>query len=83
MRHVKNTHVFCQLFSKAFKQHNKLTVLTIAQSLQQCIIDIHTAGILVVDLNEMNALASQDLSEIYPIEIKKIRDPNLSHDMQL
>ncbi len=72
MRHVDNVHVLCQLFTKAFKQRSGLTtemVLDVTKSLQQGVADIHSAGALVVDLNEMNQLVSQDFKHVYFIDV--------------
>jgi serine/threonine protein kinase len=72
MRHVKDNYILCQLFTKAFKQRSKLTndkILEVIRNLQQNVTDIHNAGILVVDLNELNILVSKNFKEVYPIDV--------------
>jgi hypothetical protein len=72
MRYVKDTYALCQLFTPAFKKRENVTqevVLRLVRGTQDCIADIHSAGVLVVDLNEMNFLVDRDFSEVYAIDV--------------
>lgn len=79
MRFVDDTYALCQLFTKAFRQRNNLShdmMFKLIQSLQNLIKHIHEKKILVVDLNEMNFLASTDFKEIYAIDVDSYQTPN-------
>lgn len=72
MRYVKDTYSLCQLFTKAFRDRNKITpdmALVLVRKLQELITHVHSKSILVVDLNELNFLASDDFKEIYAIDV--------------
>lgn len=72
MRYVKDTYAICQLFTKAFRNRNNLThdtMLELVKQLRQLVHDTHAAGILVVDVNEMNFLSSKDFGELYAIDV--------------
>lgn len=72
MRHVSDTHVLCQLFPKIFKQRNNLAqdnILNLIKNLQESILSIHKADVLVVDLNEMNLLVDKNFKEVFFIDV--------------
>ncbi len=72
MRHVGKSHALCQLFPKAFRLRNNLTpqmTLRLVRKLQEGVKHIHAKGILIVDLNEMNFLVSEDFMEIFFIDV--------------
>ena len=72
MRHVENAYALCQLFPKAFRQRTKLTpdvALSLVSKLQAGVRHIHSKGILLVDLNEMNFLVAGDFGELYFIDV--------------
>jgi DNA-binding helix-hairpin-helix protein with protein kinase domain len=78
MRFVDDTYALCQLFTKAFRQRNNLqhdTMFKLIQSLQNLVKHIHEKKILVVDLNEMNFLASTDFKDIYAIDVDSYQTP--------
>jgi len=59
MGFVKDAIPICQLFTKAYKKRNGIgtsDVVDIVKCMQSSLVDIHSAGVLVVDLNEMNLL---------------------------
>jgi hypothetical protein len=71
MRFVKDTYVLCQLFPKAFKERNKLKpdhILNLVLGLRKSVQHIHSCGVQIIDLNELNLLASKDFSEIFLID---------------
>lgn len=72
MRFVKDTFTLCQTFTKAFRQRSGLTpekALGLVRDLQATVKDVHSRGVLIVDLNEMNFLVDQALSEVYAIDV--------------
>jgi len=72
MRFVQDTYALCQLFPRAFRDREGLTpqgVVDLVLRMRQQIENIHRAGVLVVDLNEMNFLVSRDFSEVYAIDV--------------
>lgn len=71
MRFVPDTYALCQLFTKAFRNRNNLThdqMQKLIKKLYGIVSDVHQAGVLIVDLNEMNFLSSKDFEEIYAID---------------
>jgi hypothetical protein len=72
MHHVAKSHALCQLFPKAFRQRNNLTpemMLRLVRKLREGVNHIHSKGILIVDLNEMNFLVKEDFHEIFFIDV--------------
>jgi hypothetical protein len=72
MHHVDKSHALCQLFPKAFRQRNSLTpemTLRLVRRLREGVNFIHSKGILIVDLNEMNFLVKGDFQEIFFIDV--------------
>ena len=79
MRHVGKAYALCQLFPKAFRQRNNLTTeitLRLVRRLQEGVAHIHSKGILVVDLNELNFLVSADFREIFFIDVDSYQTPS-------
>lgn len=69
---VQNAWVLCQLFPIAFRQREGLTprqTLDLVGKLQERIANVHAAGVLVVDANEMNFLVAKNFSEVYAIDV--------------
>lgn len=72
MRYVRDTYALCQLFTRAFKQRNNISpdqILNLVRQHRQGVQDVHDAGILIVDLNEMNFLVDAAFTEIYFIDV--------------
>ena len=72
MRAVGRSHALCQLFPRAFRRRNNLTpetALSLVRRMQEGVSHVHSKGILVVDLNEMNFLVAEDFSEVYFIDV--------------
>jgi hypothetical protein len=79
MRHVGRSYALCQLFPRAFRQRNNLTpekTLGLVRRLQAGVSHIHTKGILVVDLNELNFLVAGDFSEVFFIDVDSYQTPS-------
>jgi len=79
MRFVKDTYSLCQLFNKSFKDRNNLDnnkVLNLVKNLRSLVQSIHDAKILIVDLNELNFLVSQNFSDIYAIDCDSYETKN-------
>lgn len=72
MRAVGRSYALCQLFPKAFRRRNNLTheaALRLVRRMQEGVRHVHSKGVLVVDLNEMNLLVAEDFSEVYFIDV--------------
>lgn len=79
MRAIGKAHSLCQLFPKAFRQRNNITpeiMLRLVRQLQTGVLHIHSRGILVVDLNEMNFLVSTDFAELFFIDVDSYQTPS-------
>lgn len=71
MKYVKDTYSLCQLFTKSFKERNKVSPdmsLKLIRKLQEMITHIHEKDILIVDLNELNFLCSKDFTQLFCID---------------
>lgn len=78
MRFVAGTLALCTIFPRAFREREGLDhpkMLGLIRDLQQHIENIHKAGILVVDLNEMNFLVAKALTEVYAIDVDSYQTP--------
>ncbi len=73
MRFITGGIPLCQLFTKAYRQRNKITpaqTLNLVKKFQDIVQHAHDNGILIVDLNEMNFLSNdQAWNEIYAIDV--------------
>jgi hypothetical protein len=79
MRHVGRSYALCQLFPRAFRLRNNLTpetTLRLVRKLQEGVKHIHTKGILIVDLNELNFLVAQDFKEVFFIDVDSYQTPS-------
>lgn len=71
MRYIANANPLCTVFPKAYRDRVGLDgsgVLHLVRMLQERVQSVHDAGVLVVDLNEMNYLVSEDHQHIYGID---------------
>jgi serine/threonine protein kinase len=71
MRFIKDAWTACQLFPQAFRSRNGFTpdkATKLVEDLRGLVSDVHKAGVLIVDLNEMNLLVAKDFSEVYGID---------------
>lgn len=72
MRAVGKSYALCQLFPRAFRQRHGLTndaALGLVRKLREGVAYVHSRGILIVDLNEMNFLVSEDFRELFFIDV--------------
>ena len=72
MRFLPKTYALCQLFPRIFRDRYGLTrdtILELVVKMQKCIGNIHKAGVLIVDLNELNFLISQDFADVFFIDV--------------
>ena len=79
MRAVGRSYALCQLFPKAFRQRNNLThetALRLVRRMQEGVSHVHSKGLLVVDLNEMNFLVAEDFAEVYFIDVDSYQTPS-------
>lgn len=69
---VKNALPLCQTFTRAFRERENLDhpqMLKLVVRLREMIESTHKAGVLVVDLNELNYLVEKTFHEIYGIDV--------------
>ncbi|MBI3944345.1 MAG: serine/threonine protein kinase [Armatimonadetes bacterium] len=72
MRSLEGGVVLCRMFPKAFRAKHRLApdrALHLVRRLQDGVAYIHSRGILLVDLNELNFLLDRDLREVYFIDV--------------
>ena len=76
---VKNTYTLAETFTKAFKlDHNysQEDVLKNIRRLFEIVSFVHSKNCLIVDLNELNILVSQDLRSLYSIDVNSYQTPS-------
>lgn len=79
MRHVGNAYALCQLFPKAFRQRKNLTpasVFNLVRQFQEGVRHVHSKGILIIDLNEMNFLVAEDFVQLFFIDVDSYQTPS-------
>lgn len=79
MTYVKDALSMCQLFPRAFREREGLThdkVLLLIRKFQEGLSQIHKAGILVVDLNEMNLLIDKAFQDVFFIDADSFQTPH-------
>lgn len=79
MRYVDKTFVLCQLFPKAFRDRMNLdtdTVIDLVRSIQDGMNFAHSKDILIVDLNEMNFLVTEDFKDVLFIDTTTYQTKN-------
>lgn len=79
MPYIPNTHPLCKLFTKSFRQTNKISnqrIIEIVKRIQETIISIHKAKCLVVDLNELNMLVDDLFKIVYFIDVDSFQTPS-------
>jgi len=76
---VDNCYVLCQLFTKAFRLRNNVgpdTVFKLVQQMRDTIKFVHSKGILIVDLNELNFLVDDQFKDVFFIDVNSYQTPN-------
>jgi len=72
MQFVRDTYALVQTFPRTFRDREGLTpklALDLVARMQALVENVHSAGVLVVDLNDMNFLVSQDFQKLYAIDV--------------
>lgn len=72
MQFLQDTYTLCQLFPRAFRERNGIDhdrARKLVESLQERVASVHRAGVLVVDLNELNILTDRAFSALYMIDV--------------
>ncbi len=72
MRAVTDAVCLCQTFPKAYRDRNHLSaddMLRLVQTLQAGVRHVHDAGVLIVDLNEMNFLVDKTHQRVFFIDV--------------
>ena len=79
MRHVSNSSALCQLFTRAFRDRNRIdndAIIKLVTDMQSTIKHVHSKDILIVDLNEMNFLFNDTFKEMYFIDVDSYQTKN-------
>jgi hypothetical protein len=72
MRYIRDAYSLCQLFPRSFRERSGITseqVLRLVTAFRTGLENIHKAGVLVVDLNEMNLLVDKTIEHLYFIDV--------------
>jgi serine/threonine protein kinase len=72
MDYLPESYALCQLFTRAFRDRNNVdheAVRRLVSELQSHVISVHSAGALIVDLNELNILVSKDFGALHLIDV--------------
>lgn len=75
---VTAPHSLCQLFTQAFRDRHKVDgkhLPLIASALRRHVLAVHQAGIVVVDLNELNVLVPDTFDETFLIDVDSYQTP--------
>src|SRR5262249_8003677 len=75
---IQDAQSLCQLFTRAFRERQGVTpdqVIALVQQFQRRVQYVHTQGMLIVDVNEMNFLLDRDLREILFIDVDSYQTP--------
>jgi hypothetical protein len=79
MKYIKNALALCRIFTKTYRQANKITpdmMLELTKKFQEMIKFIHSKKILVVDLNEFNFLVDASIKHMYAIDVNSYQTPS-------
>jgi hypothetical protein len=72
MRFVRDTLPMCQVITRAFREREGIDhsmMLKLIQRLQALVDHTHKAGVLIVDLNELNYLVNKAFDDVYGIDV--------------
>lgn len=84
MRFVNDTYTLCQVIPKPFRDRNNVgqdKIQKLVAELQNHIENVHRAGVLIVDLNEMNILVNQALDEVFMIDVDSYQTPGFKAEV--
>lgn len=79
MRFVQDAMPLCQLFPRVFRERNGIDAVRIGALVEQLrngVQAVHDAGVLIVDLNEMNFLVRKDFRDLYFIDVDSYQTPH-------
>lgn len=79
MRFVRDTVPLCSLFPPVYRQRHGITpetILALIRRIQAGVAQVHRAGCLVVDLNELNFLTGSNHADVYFIDVDSYKTPN-------
>ena len=79
MRFLANTMALCAVFPRAFRERSGVTpdqVVDWVLQIRRTVEHIHQAGILIVDLNEMNLLMDASLQTVSFIDVDSYQTPS-------
>lgn len=71
MRFAPKTYALCQLFPRTFREREGVEpqhMVKLVQNMRERVAGVHRSGVLIVDLNEMNVLVSEDFSDTFWID---------------
>ncbi len=69
---VSDNLSLCQLFTRTFRERNNVTndhIIDIAAKLRTHVANVHAAGIIIVDLNELNLLVPKTFDDVGLIDV--------------
>jgi len=72
MRHVTGGQPLCRSFARAYRERVGLTpqaMFDLVLDLAGAVTAVHSAGVLIVDLNELNILLGPDLDAVWMIDV--------------
>jgi len=81
MPFVPNARALCELFPPAFKRRFGLAARALAglvETLRCAVAHAHAAKVIIVDLNGMNVLLSENLQDLYLIDTDSYQTPTFS-----
>lgn len=79
MKYIKNTYGLTELFNKVFKNRHNISPKAIAGivgDMRNIVQHVHSHGILLVDLNEMNVLVDKTFKDVYFIDVDSYQTPS-------
>ena len=79
----KNTHPLCKLFTKSFRKKNNISFDKVGELVmkgQQTVQNVHDANCRIVDLNELNVLASNRFASLFFIDVDSYQTPSYKAD---
>lgn len=78
-RFIHNEGALCQIFTRSFRDRHGVSpghISELVKKLYGMVQNIHSANVLVVDLNEMNFLLGPQLKEVYAIDVASYQTPH-------
>src|SRR5262245_31770094 len=79
MKYVDRAFALCQVFPKSYRLRHNFSpddALHAVRRIQEIVRQVHSQRILIVDLNEMNLLISDDHRDLYFIDVDSFQTPS-------